>query len=243
MSVRGFSWVDTPVDAVLVDLDGTMVDTIGDFVAALDRTLDDFSLPRVDRALIERLIGKGGEHLARSVLEESLRLAEQRIVGASPPPRTRETIDAMVPAVLRSYRGHYQDVNGRYATVYPGVETGLARLQFRGLKLACVTNKPTLLAEPLLRAKGLDRFFAGIFGGDRFERLKPDPMPLVGSCEAIGSRPGRTLMVGDSSNDADAARAAGCPVVLVTYGYNHGEPVYGANADGFVDSIAELAAS
>jgi phosphoglycolate phosphatase len=80
-----------------------------------------------------------------------------------------------------------------------------------------------------------------VFGGDSFERKKPDPLPLIGTCQALGTEPVRTLMLGDSSNDAQAARAAGCPVLLVTYGYNHGQPVRAVDADGFVDSLAELA--
>ena len=80
-----------------------------------------------------------------------------------------------------------------------------------------------------------------MFGGDSFARKKPDPLPLLKTCEALGSTPAHTLMVGDSSNDARAARAAGCPVLLVTYGYNHGEPVREVDADAFVDSLAELA--
>ena len=79
-----------------------------------------------------------------------------------------------------------------------------------------------------------------VFGGDSFERKKPDPLPLLKTCEALGTLPGRTLMIGDSSNDAQAARAAGCDVVLVTYGYNHGEPIDQVDADGFVNSLASL---
>ena len=89
-------------------------------------------------------------------------------------------------------------------------------------------------------SKGLDGYFEHLFGGEAFERKKPDPLPLLKTCEALGSAPARTLMVGDSSNDAKAARAAGCPVVLVSYGYNHGQPVREVDADGFVDSLAEL---
>jgi len=117
---------------------------------------------------------------------------------------------------------------------------GLQLLQRQGLKLACLTNKPTAFALPLLKAKGLDGFFSLVFGGDSFERKKPDPLPLVKTCEALGSAPARTLMIGDSSNDAQAARAAGCPVLLVTYGYNHGQPVRGVDADGFVDTLAAM---
>ena len=108
--------------------------------------------------------------------------------------------------------------------------------------MACLTNKPTAFAIELLKAKGLTEYFSHVFGGDAFERKKPDPMPLLKTCEALGTPPAKTLMVGDSSNDASAARGAGCPVVLVTYGYNHGEPIRGVQADGFVDSLQELTA-
>ena len=93
-----------------------------------------------------------------------------------------------------------------------------------------------------MRKKGLDTFFSHVFGGEAFERKKPDPLPLLRTCEALGSAPAHTLMVGDSSNDARAARAAGCPVVLVSYGYNHGEPVVAVDADGVVDRLDEIGA-
>jgi phosphoglycolate phosphatase len=80
-----------------------------------------------------------------------------------------------------------------------------------------------------------------VFGGDAFARMKPDPLPLLKTCEALGVAPAQALMVGDSCNDAQAARAAGCPVVLVTYGYNHGQPVRAVDADGWVDALTELA--
>jgi len=91
-----------------------------------------------------------------------------------------------------------------------------------------------------LQQKGLSGFFSVVFGGDAFERKKPDPLPLIKTCEALGTAPAQTLMVGDSSNDARAARAAGCPVVLVSYGYNHGEPVESVDADGVIDRLDQL---
>jgi phosphoglycolate phosphatase len=146
-------------------------------------------------------------------------------------------------AAFASYQRHYRAINGQYAAVYPGVVAGLLGLQRAGLKLACLTNKPLVFAKDLLRLKGLEGFFPVVFGGDSFERKKPDPLPLLKTCDVLGVLPARTLMVGDSSNDAHAARAAGCPVVLVTYGYNHGQPVRGLAADGFVDSLEELPAA
>ena len=230
------------IEAAIVDLDGTMVDTLGDFVVALNSMLADLSLPAVDRAVVQPLVGKGSEHLIQSVLACVLNQPAAHtgqaqaaiILGAN------EAVLNYFPAAWASYQRHYLAINGQHAGVYPGVLEGLRRLQQRGLPLACLTNKPTAFALPLLRAKGLDGFFLQVFGGDAFERKKPDPLPLLKTCEALGTLPARTLMIGDSSNDALAARAAGCPVVLVTYGYNHGEPVRGVDADGFVDTLADI---
>lgn len=205
-----------------------MVDTLGDFEAALNQMLRVLDRPSIGRDEIAQLVGKGSEHLIRSVL------------------RRGEPLDAELPPALyqrawEAYQQHYLAINGQHSVVYPGVEQGLRALRARGLPLACLTNKPTAFALPLLRAKGLDGYFSAVFGGDAFERKKPDPLPLRKTCEALGCAPAATLMLGDSSNDAQAARAAGCPVVLVTYGYNHGRPATEVDADGWVDSLADLA--
>jgi phosphoglycolate phosphatase len=150
------------------------------------------------------------------------------------------TVDTMYePAFLR-YQHHYGRVNGQHAEVYAGVLQGLQAFQAKGLPMACLTNKPTAFAKDLLERKGLQGFFSHVFGGDAFPRKKPDPMPLLETCKALGTAPSHTLMLGDSQNDAQAARAAACPVVLVTYGYNHGEPIRGVDCDGFIDSFTEL---
>lgn len=218
------------IDAVMVDLDGTMVDTLGDFVVALNLMLGDLPSPyrhaRMERATVARLVGKGSEHLIKSVLSA---------VDA-------DDQEPLFQLAWTSYQRHYLAINGQHALVYPGVNAGLEQLKARGLKLACLTNKPTAFARALLELKGLDKFFAVTYGGDAFERKKPDPLPLLKACEALGSLPHRTLMIGDSSNDASAARAAGCPVLLVTYGYNHGQPIHAVDADGYADSLEDLIA-
>ena len=222
-------------DAVIIDLDGTLVDTLGDFVAALNLMLADLppdyaTLAPLDAALVRQMVGKGSEHLIRTVLA----LATPDIE-----PATADT--ALFDLAFTRYQEHYAALNGRYAQLYPGVLEGLTALQERGLRLACLTNKPLLFAQQLLQHKGLDGFFTRVFGGDSFAHKKPHPLPLLETCAALASAPARTLMLGDSSNDAIAARAAGCPVLLLTYGYNHGEPVTAVDADGFMDSLAQLA--
>jgi phosphoglycolate phosphatase len=222
--------------AAMVDLDGTMIDTLSDFELALNLMLADFDYAAVDRSFIERTVGKGSEHLIRSTLDfvSKRHLDQQNIAGAA-------TKNIVFDDAFTSYQAHYLAVNGQASQVYAGVVQGLQLLQRAGLQLACLTNKPTAFAMPLLKAKGLAGYFSHVFGGDAFERKKPDPLPLLKTCEAMGSVPGHTLMVGDSENDAQAAHAAGCPVVLVTYGYNHGEPIRSVPADAYVDSLADLA--
>lgn len=213
------------IDAVMVDLDGTMVNTLGDFAEALNRMLADLKLSAIAPQVIENMVGKGSEHLIRSVLAH---------VGA-------QDVEALYPQAWQRYEHHYLAINGQFADVYPGVYEGLQALKSMGLRMACLTNKPLSFAKPLLAAKGLDGFFDCVFGGDSFARKKPDPMPLIETCKALGSAPARTLMVGDSSNDAQAAHAAGCPVVLMTYGYNHGQSITAVDASAYLDSLSQLA--
>lgn len=232
LNLKSFGSNPTPLDAAIIDLDGTMVDTLGDFAEALNRMLGDLELPPIAAQHIERMVGKGSEHLLRSVLNHVL-----EHMGKAP---TAIEIEALYAHAWPSYQRHYLAINGHYARVYPGVEAGLQALRHAGLRLACLTNKPTSFALPLLRAKGLEGYFEQVFGGDSFDKKKPDPLPLLKTCEALGTLPGQTLMVGDSQNDGIAARAAGCPVALVTYGYNHGDPIAAAPHDLLVDSLTEL---
>jgi phosphoglycolate phosphatase len=210
--------------AAIVDLDGTLVDTVGDFTAAVNAMLAEQGLPAVPATFIERAVGKGGEHLIRRTLAE---------VGAP---------ETLFDTAWAGYQHHYGRFNGLHSAVYPGAAEGLAALRGARWPLACVTNKPTRFARELLAAKGLLAHFDLVFGADAFARKKPDPLPLIEACKALRSEPAHTLMVGDSSNDAAAARAAGCPVVLLSHGYNHGEPLAAAGADAVLDRLDALPA-
>lgn len=201
-----------------------MVDTLGDFEVALSRSLADLGYAPVPRAFIQRTVGKGSEHLILQTLREA---------GAP---------DASYDDAWARYQHHYLEINGQHSVVFAGVVEGLQALRAAGLRLACLTNKPTSFMRPLLQAKGLDGWFDHAFGGDAFARKKPDPLPLLEACKALGTLPKHTVMVGDSSNDAAAARAAGCPVVLVDYGYNHGEPVADARPDAIISRLDALPA-
>lgn len=209
--------------AFILDLDGTLVDTLGDFVAVLNRVLNELGLPEVRRAFVERTVGQGSEHLIRSTLDH---------VGADPA--------QLYEPAWALYQAHYRELNGQFSEVYPGVREGLARLRASGRPMACLTNKPAAFARELLARKALSGFFDFVFGGDDFERKKPDPLPLLKTCEALGTAPAETWMIGDSSNDARAAAAAGCPVLLLSYGYNHGEPITALPALQHLDRLDQI---
>ncbi|MCD6077514.1 MAG: phosphoglycolate phosphatase [Ramlibacter sp.] len=213
------------VDAALFDLDGTLVHSLGDFAVALGALMDELDLPRLDAGDVAPLLGKGVDHLVHTVLV--------RVVG-------EQQAAELFPRARPIYWRHYVAVNGRHSEVYAGVREGLHRLRAGGVQLACVTNKPMAFARPLLQAMGLDTHFPVISAGDSHPRMKPDPLPLLATCGRLGVAPARALMVGDSTNDSVAARAAGCPVALMRYGYNHGVPVDHVDCDAALDDLNEL---
>ena len=214
------------IRAAIIDLDGTMLHTVPDFELALNSMRAEFGLAPVDAATIEPMVGKGSERLIRDVL-------------ALDYDATR--IDAVFEKAMASYQRHYLAINGERSTLYPEVIEGLRALKDLGLCLACVTNKPIAFTTPLLARFGLTPFFEIVYGGDSLARKKPDPLPLQQVCRDFGLRPAQAVAIGDSSNDAEAARAAGCFVLTVPYGYNHGQSVQTINSDGIVGSLLAAA--
>jgi phosphoglycolate phosphatase len=218
--------------AAIVDLDGTLVDTLGDFVAALNLTLRELRYEAVTRDEVMPLIGRGSEALIAKVLALKAHTAiKTHTLGPG----------YVSMAANTAYQKHYRAINGQHSRVFAGALEGVQALHERGVKLVCLTNKPKAPAQVLLQAKGFAPYFSAVFGGDSFERKKPDPLPVLRSCEALGLPPSQVWMVGDSINDALAGKAAGCKVALVRYGYNHGEPIEQAPHDVLVDSLLELA--
>ncbi len=140
-----------------------------------------------------------------------------------------------------SYQQHYDAINGDHVSVYPGVIAGLDALRAQGLRLACVTNKPIAFAVPLLEQTGLRAYFEVVYGGDSLPTKKPDPLPLLQVCADFGLAPAQVVAIGDSSNDAQAARAAGCRVLTVPYGYNHGQAIQEVDSDGIVATLLDAA--
>jgi phosphoglycolate phosphatase len=203
-----------------------MLHTVPDFELALNGMRADFGLAPIDQQTIQPMVGKGSEKLIRDVL--ALDYDSGRI-------------DAVFDDAMAAYERHYLAINGERATLFPDVIEGLGALQQSGLRLACVTNKPIAFTLPLLEKKGLAPWFEIVYGGDSLPRKKPDPLPLQQVCRDFGLLPSQVVAIGDSSNDAEAARAAGCFVLTVPYGYNHGKPVQTINSDGIVNSLLDAA--
>ncbi|CDG85300.1 phosphoglycolate phosphatase [Janthinobacterium agaricidamnosum] len=214
------------VRAAIIDLDGTMLDTVPDFHIAINRMRAEFELEPISAERIQLMVGKGSENLIRAVLALDFEPAG---------------VASRFEAAMEAYQRHYLAINGDGSTLYPDVVAGLEAMKAAGLRLACVTNKPVAFAVPLLQQKGLYGFFEIIYGGDSLARKKPDPLPLQQVCRDFGLAPAQVVAIGDSSNDAQAARAAACPVLTVPYGYNHGHSIHETDSDGIVDTLLQAA--
>jgi phosphoglycolate phosphatase len=185
------------------------------------------------------LAGLGLKPLAASVVRDFIgrgipSLVERCLAEAGLP-----LACAQLEPALRSFGEHYRAFNGRSSRPYPGVVESLQRLRAASLRLACVTNKAGVFAAPLLEASGLAPLLDTVVTSDRVGRRKPHPEPFLYACSMLQVAPARAVVIGDSANDAEGGRAAGCRVLLVSYGYNEGRDVRELDADGVVDSLAE----
>jgi len=212
-----------PYRAIIFDLDGTLVDSAGEIHAALAGAFGERGIEPVSKAEVERLIGRG----VRSLVERALAMR-----GADAAP---------VHQMVEAFEAHYARTVGSEAVLFPGVLEGLRKLRAAGRKLAVVTNKPRAFTETLLAKLGILEFFAACVAGDDGVARKPAGDMLVAACAKMESAPRETLMLGDSETDVRAARAAGCPVWCVPYGYNEGRDPATLACDRIVATVEEAA--
>jgi len=213
-----------PIKAVVIDLDGTLLHTAPDLALAAQRMAADLDLPPIDEATVKTYIGNGVSRLVKRVLTRDMQ--------AEPPP---ELFERALPIFER----HYLENVSRQSHPFHGVPEGLVALRAAGYRMGCITNKAEKFTLLLLKDTGLHGFFDLILSGDILPRKKPDPLPLLHACEQFKIKPAEMLLIGDSLNDVQAARAAGCHVFVVPYGYNRGRPVDELEADAVVPSLIE----
>ncbi len=214
--------------AILFDLDGTLVDSVPDLAAAVNEMLRRLGRDGYDEETVRYWVGNGAQTLVRRAL-----LGKRDIDG--------ETIDA---ALFEEAMGLFFDAYAahlsRATRPYPYVTETLRRLKEAGYKTAIVTNKPERFALPLAERLGIADLFDAIYGGDRFEKKKPDSYPLEKMCERLGVNVDEAVMVGDSRNDILAAKACGMHSIGVTYGYNYGESIARYAPDAVVDRFDRI---
>lgn len=221
----GGAWPRT----ILLDLDGTLVDSAPDLAGAVDQMLRALALPAAGEDRVRQWVGNGAAILVRRALAGRFDYESGPTI---PELDFRQALDLFFAA--------YADLNGRSARVYPGVTEFLTAARTRGCQLGVVTNKPRAFTGPLLQMMALDHWFGVAVSGDTLPVRKPDPAPLHHAMEVLGSEVATTLMVGDSITDVRSARNTGVPVVAVRYGYNYGASADELGADIVVDSLAEL---
>ena len=212
------------IRAALVDLDGTLLDTAPDLAAAANATLAELGLAPLELAAVREFVGKGIAVLMRRSLAQAL--------GRAPDA-------ALVEQAQTAFTAHYERLNGRASTPYPGVLDGLSAMRAKGIRLACVTNKLERFTLPLLAKAGLAAQFDAIVTSDLAGARKPDPAMFLHACRQLGVAPAEACVIGDSDNDGEAARAAGCRFLLVSYGYREGRALGEIACDAVVQSLVQ----
>ena len=214
-------------ELIVFDLDGTLVDSAPDIAYAVDTMLTRLKRPEAGEAKVRDWIGNGVGMLVKRALTGEM-------WPAAEPSGFAEALSLF----METYQANLCD----RSRLFDGVAEGLAELEAAGYRIACNTNKNSRFTVPLLEQLGISRYFDFIGCGDQFEKQKPDPEPLLKTAEHFGIDPSRCLMVGDSANDAKAARNAGFMLVCVPYGYHGGAGVEVLEPDAIVESVIELPA-
>ncbi len=210
---------------ILIDLDGTLVDSVPDLAFCVDAMLARLGRAPRGEAAVRTWVGNGLERLVRRAL-----------IGQLDGEPEESDYRLAHPIFLELYA----DNACNRSALYPGVREGLDFLKSAGYPLGCITNKAAQFTEPLLKHLGLWNDFGLVVSGDTLPRRKPDPLPLLHAASHFGVAPHDALMIGDSVNDVQAARAAGFGIVCTSYGYNHGQDIRDARPDAVIDSFIEL---
>lgn len=215
------------VKVILFDLDGTLIDSVSQLYLAVQAALNAHQLPAVSLEQVKEWIGNGAEVLLKRAMCRQYHF--------------HDVDEVLFLQVKADFDHHYHAGIDKDYSLYPFVPETLSALAQAGYSLAVVTNKPDEFVQPLLQSAGIAQFFFSYLGWWTVTCEKPDPMPLHYLCEQFNVKPTETLMVGDSKNDIQAARAAGIPVVGLSYGYNHGEPIENCQPDWVLHRFDELA--
>lgn len=210
---------------VLIDVDGTLVDSVPDLAYCVDEMMKALDMPVRGEAAVRQWVGNGVPRLVERALTNDL--------------------DGMPDEALRErampiFMDLYAENTSKRSCLYDGVAEGLDYLATCNLKVGCVTNKAEQFTHPLLKDLGIFDRFEIVVSGDTLSEKKPHPLPLLHAAETLGVKPEESLMLGDSKSDVKAARAAGFKIICMSYGYNHGEDIRDYDPDAVIDSMTEL---
>lgn len=212
-------------EIVLIDLDGTLVDSVPDLAWCIDRMLEQLGQLPCGEAKVRNWVGNGVEKLIKRALTDDM---------------DGEPADSLYARAEPIFMDLYRDNTCKRSRLYPRVHTGLQWLKDEGIRLGCVTNKNEAFTLPILDSLQIRHFFELVISGDTLPLKKPDPAPLLYGAEYFGVTADKAMMIGDSISDVKASRAAGFKIVCMSYGYNHGADIRSAEPDAVIDSFAEL---
>ncbi len=210
---------------ILVDVDGTLVDSVPDLAYCVDEMMKQMDRPPYGEDMVRNWVGNGVERLVRRAL-----------IGQLDGEPDEVDFEKAYPIFLELYTEN----TSKRSVLYPGIGEGLDFLKTAGYHLGCVTNKAAQFTIPLLKDLGIYDYFEIVISGDTLAKKKPDPLPLLHAAEHFAAKPANALMIGDSQSDVKAARAAGFRIICMSYGYNHGEDIRDYNPDAVIDSMSEI---
>lgn len=212
-------------EMVLIDVDGTLVDSVPDLAWCVDAMMRELGMPERGEEQVRHWVGNGVERLVKRALVNQL---------------NGEPDEALYEKALPVFRVFYSENTSKRSSLYEGVKEALDFLKTTGVRIGCVTNKASQFTLPILEDLGVRDYFEVVICGDEVARKKPDPLPLIMAAEKLETAPQSSMMLGDSMSDVEAARAAGFQIVCMSYGYNHGEDIRDYHPDAVVDSMAEI---